>query len=309
MVDAQWVQEMVNADDPLPIIWQAMFRIWATEALPDDMKAFYDEREERLHRLERFLSDTFSDLYDRLLEKATAQDGDYVRRWLQDDNVVIIADSLSVREAALLQHWLPGLDFLAEQPFAVVPFPTVTESLTMKLLGVGAPSSGRDTDKFAYRYIAGPSAADQQFPSDRPLLLWLRLPDAELEQVTEAQTTKVADVLERTGEVLGKLLQRLRGRKVIVTSDHGYFYGATANHFDELPSTLRKLPRERRAYKVSEVAQHLTPAQQSEYFVKVGDWLALKGRSWWHGSGQNARHTSHGGFSLAEVLVPNLTYP
>jgi len=29
-----------------------------------------------------------------------------------------------------------------------------------------------------------------------------------------------------------------------------------------------------------------------------------KGRFWWAGSGQNYRCTAHGGFSLAEVLVP-----
>ena len=307
MLGESLVRELVEAEDLLPVIWKAMVRIWeADEKLaPETLKAFYDEREEQMYRLERFLSDTVSDLYELLLQRAIEQDGSYVLNWLQGNNAVIIADSLSVREATLLRLWLPQMDFAEDQPFAVAPFPTFTESLAQKLLGVNAPSSGKDTERFNYRYIAGPGALEQSFPEDRPLLIWVRLPDTELEQVTEAQTTKMADVLRVTTEVLNELLQRLDGRKVVITSDHGYFYGASSKHFDEIPfKGLEKLPRERRAYRRGE-ASSLYPSEQ-DAVIGHGEWIALKGRYWRSGSGQNARHTAHGGLSLAEVLVPIL---
>jgi len=312
MLNESLVRELVEAEDLLPVIWKTMVRIWKPNGSleleklsPETLKEFYDEREEQMFRLEKFLSDMVSDLYDLLLQRAINQDGSYVLKWLQGNNVVIIADSLSVREAALLTHWFPQINFAEDQPFAVAPFPTLTESLAQKLLGVIAPSSGRDTEKFTYRYIAGPGALEQSFPEDRPLLIWLRLPDAELEQVTEAQTTKMADVLRVTVETLDELLQRLGGRKVVITSDHGYFYGASSKHFEEVSFRgLEQLPRERRAYRRGE-ASSLSPSEQ-DAFIGHGEWIALKGRYWRSGSGQNARHTSHGGLSLTEVLVPIL---
>jgi hypothetical protein len=118
MLDASLVRELVEAEDLLPVIWKAMVRIWEAERAleteklaPEVLKAFYDEREEQMFRLERFLSDTISDLYELLLQRAIEQEGDYVLRWLQGNNAVIIADSLSVREATLLRYWFPQLDF------------------------------------------------------------------------------------------------------------------------------------------------------------------------------------------------------
>jgi hypothetical protein len=197
------------------------------------------------------------------------------------------------------------LDFAEDQSFAVAPFPTLTESLAQKLLGVAAPSGGKDTERFSYRYIAGPGTSGHLFPEDHPLLIWLRLPDAELEQVTEAQTTKMADVLRVTIETLGELLQRLGGRKVVITSDHGYFYAALSRHFEEVSyKGLEGLSRERRAYRGVE-ASSLTSLGQ-EVTMRHGEWVVFKGRYWLSVSGQNARHTAHGGLSLAEVLVPVL---
>ncbi|HID10457.1 MAG TPA: hypothetical protein EYP17_04045 [Candidatus Latescibacteria bacterium] len=41
-----------------------------------------------------------------------------------------------------------------------------------------------------------------------------------------------------------------------------------------------------------------------DFFAGAGTCVSIKGRFWWAGSGQNDRCTAHGGFSLAEVLVP-----
>lgn len=302
MLDEQWFKELLN--EPLRAIWNALLRIWWTEKIPEDLKAFYDEREASVYHFERLLSDLFPELYDILLEQSLKQEGEYVLKWLVDNNAVIIADSLSVREAVLLKHYFPELDFVPESPFAIAPFPTRTESLAQKLLNVSAPSSGHDTAKFAYRYVAGVGAIDQQdYPSDRPLLVWLRLPDEGLEQVTEAQTITIQYVVKRTKEVLKEIFRRLEGRKIIVTSDHGYFYGAQPQrHFDDLIKVLTGVTVRKRLY--DEKLQ--LNASQREYFVEHDKYVAVKGRYWWGEKGQNAPHTAHGGFSLMEIFVPVL---
>lgn len=302
MIDAQWVKELI--DDPTRAIWNAIVKIWETESIPNDLKAFYDERETWVYRLERLLSDLFPELYDILLDLSLRQEGNYVRKWLVDNNAVIVADSLSVREAMLLKHYFPDLEFASDTQFAIAPFPTLTETLAQKLLNANAPSYGHDTSEFAYRYVAGVGAIDQQdYPNDRPLLVWLRLPDAELEQVTEAQTTKIWDVIERTKEALEEIFCRLEGREIIVTSDHGYFYGAQPNHFDRPSETPTGVTSGRRVYKK---LQFQLRELQREYFMEHGEYVAMKGRYWFVGGGQNAPHTAHGGFSLMEVFVPVL---
>jgi hypothetical protein len=97
----------------------------------------------------------------------------------------------------------------------------------------------------------------------------------------------------------------LGGRKVVITSDHGYFYAASSRHFEEVSyKGLEGLSRERRAYRGVE-ASSLTSLGQ-EVTMRHSEWVVFKGRYWLSGSGQNARHTAHGGLSLAEVLVPVL---
>ena len=308
VIDEQWVRKLIDADDITPVIWEAMVKLWETDELPSDpksFKSFYDEREALMHRLEKFLSDLFPEVYDILLERSVAQEGEYVRKWLVDNNAVIIADSLSVREAVLLRHYFPKLAWADEPSFAIAPFPTLTESLAQKLLGTIAPSGGRDTAEFAYRYIAGIGGVGQSYPDDRPLLIWLRLPDAELGQVTEAQTTKMVDVLRGTKEVLEEIFSQLGRRKVVITSDHGYFYGTNTNHFDEPSGMPEGVVRDRRAYNKGRDLR--LRVVEREYFVEHGDWIVLRGRYWWRSGGQNAPHTAHGGFSLAEVFVPILT--
>jgi len=305
VIDAEWVQELIEVDEPIEAVWRAMVKVWETENLPTDLKGFYDEREGWMYRLERFLLDLFPEIYDILLSRSVAQDGGYVRKRLVENNVVVIADSLSVREAVLLRHYFPGLDFVPDEPFAIAPFPTSTESLSQKLLNTIGPSSGRDTADFAYRYIAGGGVVDQQdYPSNRPLLVWVRLPDVMLEQVSEAQTTKIDGVFEETKKVLGEIFQRLEGRRVFITSDHGYFYGALPNqHFEEPDRKPEGVDVNKRVFDGLSLR-----GAMKEYFVVSGEHAALKSRYWWRGKGQNAPHTSHGGFSLAEVFVPVLQY-
>jgi len=105
----------------------------------------------------------------------------------------------------------------------------------------------------------------------------------------------MADVLERTKESLAELLNRLRNRKVIITSDHGYIYGASPNHYEEVRG-VERLPRERRAFKENEVTESL---MREGSVISHEGWVVFKERYWRGGTGQNTRHTAHGGSFFA----------
>lgn len=313
--DSQWIQNLLQAEDPLTAIWEAALALWRMDTMPTDLVEFYNRREEALSLLEEMLYHGCFEVYDLLLEQAQEQDGSYVRELLQGDAVVIIADSLSLREAGLLSLWLGERGWEVEvEGFAVAPFPTVTESLSVKLLGT-QPSGGRDTPEFAYRYFPGPGQLPS-LPRGRPTLVWLRLPDTKLEEITVAQSTTVQDAFEITAYAIERVFEAAGNRPVSITSDHGYLYAVSSGHYWDLPEdvkgAVRKVfPRESRTQPLSkegakDIRHYEARTPEGRLFAISGEHIALRGRYWWGGTGPNDRCTAHGGLSLAEVMVPVL---
>jgi len=313
-IDAVFFQALLDADDPLRVVWERMLRLYQVEKYPDDVVKFYNERETTLSQFEEALYHGYFEIYDLLLEQAQRQDGGYVRERLQGDAVVIIADSLSVREVGLLQQrlgergWQVNVD-----GFAVAPFPTLTESLAEPLLGTN-PASGKDTADFRYLYVAGPGEVPN-LPTGEPTLVWLRLPDKELEQVTVAQATTVADAFNVTVETLTRLLKQTAHRPVSITSDHGYLYATSANHYWSMPTgiedaTRKVFSRESRAQPLTKEGASALPrteAREQRHFAFTNTHVGIRGRYWWASASPHDRCTGHGGLSLTEGLVPILS--
>ncbi|HIE51615.1 MAG TPA: hypothetical protein EYP85_07625 [Armatimonadetes bacterium] len=315
-MDTSFLRALIEADNPLDAVWAELLRRWEPEEFPVDVARFYREREEATNRLERGLYQGFFELYNLLLEEAQRQDGGYVRRWLEGNNLVIVADSLSLREVGLLKKdWESrGVETVIED-YAVAPFPTLTDRLAEMLLGTGSPKAAatKDFAGFHYRYVAGPGQIPA-LPAEGPVLVWLRLPDRELGQVTVSQSTTVADAWARTEETLRAIREAAGGRETFITSDHGYLYADSPGHYWPLPSgveqTVRSLfPRESRAQPLSkegigELRHYEAPERPLFAFGQVQ--VAIRGRHWWASESPNDRCTAHGGLSLLECLVPIL---
>lgn len=320
--DSRWLQDLLTTPDPLEVIWREMLSLWqAGEQVSGwssaNLVTFYDRQEEALSHLEELLYHGYFEIYDLLLERALQQNGEYVRKRLEGNAVVIIADSLSVREASLLPFRLGEEGWTVQvEGFAVASFPTATEPLARMLLGTAGPAGGRDTATFAYRYVTGPEQIPA-LPADRPVLVWLRLPDTALEEITVAQATTVATAFEGTVQTLVRVLSTVADRPVFLTSDHGYFYARSPAHYWLLPTgveeaTRRYFPRGSRFQSLTEKEGqdllHYEPkTPEGRFFAVSKGYLGLRGRYWWAGKSPNDRCTAHGGLSLAEALVPILS--
>jgi len=312
-VDGPFLRSLLDAADPLNLIWDRMVAIWEGGSSSEDIAAFYRQHETVLSQFEDAIYQGYHEIYDLLLERGKAQDGSYVRERLQGDSVVAVADSLSVREIAFLRRHFDKLGWrLSQTDYAIAAFPPLTDSLSEKLLGAN-PASGKDTSDFCYRYVAGPGEVPE-LPSGRPTVVWLRVPDKPLEQVTVAQTTTVADALKVTLQTLDRIMEQLGHRPLFITSDHGYLYATSPTHYWEMPGSTEDaartvFPRESRAQPSNrEGADDLLRQDRKEqrYFAASGTHVAIRGRFWWGSAGQNDRCTAHGGLSLAEGLVPVL---
>ncbi len=314
-VDEHFIQELIEGEDPLAVIWQQMRRIYAVEDFPPDLRAFMDEREEQLNGLEQAVYDGFFEAYDQLLEAAQAQDAGYVLSLFDRCPLVVIADSLSVREAALLERRWAGGGWEAQmEGFAVVPFPPTTESLSRLLLGTQGPALGRNRPGFDYCYVAGPEHIPHM-PSAGPLLVWMRLPDTALEEVTLAQTHTVADAFDLTVETLERVLAAGR-EEALLTSDHGYLYARSPAHYWRMPLKVEEVARSTfpRASRFQEAGHerarglrnHESPRREQRFFAFTRTHVAVRGRYWWGTASPNERCTAHGGLSFVECLVPIL---
>jgi hypothetical protein len=324
-IDEQFITELIKDEDPLAAVWRQMERIYAqTSEVSTDLRGLMDDRESALNELERGVYRGFFEVYDLLLEQANAQNENYVISLFDDCPFVIVADSLSVREAVLLERFWKGEAWGVEREgFAVAPFPPMTESLSSLLLGVPSPASGRDRPQFTYRYVAGPEHIPTMPPfgyaQDRPsgsLLVWIRLPDTALEEVTVAQTHTVADAFQGTVRTLAAVLETAGRDAALVTSDHGYLYARSATQYWPMPfgveDTARStFPRSSRVRPLTDeqargLRDHESPAVEQRFFVFGEAHAAIRGRYWWGSASPNDRCTAHGGLSFVECLVPVL---
>ena len=315
-LDERFITELIEDQDPLATVWRQMERVYAVDDFPQDLRAFMDDRESALNELERGVYRGFFEAYDLLLERASAQDESYVLSLFDECPFVIIADSLSVREAILLEKFWEGEAWgVKREGFAVAPFPPMTESLSRLLLGAPGPASGRNRPQFAYRYVAGPEHIPAMPPSGS-LLVWMRLPDTALEEVTVAQTHTVADAFQSTTKTLAAVLEVSGRDEVLVTSDHGYLYAREANQYWPMPRRVEEIarstfPRSSRVRPLTDerargLRDHESPAVEQRFFAFGEAHAAIRGRYWWGSASPNDRCTAHGGLSFVECLVPVL---
>jgi len=322
-IDEHFITELIEDQDPLAAIWRQMERTYTqTSEVSANLRGLMDDRESALNDLERGVYCGFFEAYDLLLERAGAQDESYVLSLFDECPFVIIADSLSVREAILLEQRPPRFPKprrsewqVKREGFAVAPFPPMTESLSRLLLGVPGPAGGRDRPQFTYRYVAGPEHIPAM-PRSGSLLVWMRLPDTALEEVTVAQTHTVADAFDSMVETLTEVLETSGRDEVLVTSDHGYLYARSPTQYWRMPAGVEDVarsafPRSSRVRSLTEeptrgLRDHESPAVERRFFAFGEAHAAIRGRYWWGSASPNDRCTAHGGLSFVECLVPVL---
>ncbi len=152
----------------------------------------------------------------------------------------------------------------------------MTESLSNLLLGVSGPANGRNRPQFTYRYVAGPEHI-QAMPPSGSLLVWMRLPDTALEEVTVAQTHTVADAFQKTVDTLTRVLETSGRDAALVTSDHGYLYARTPTQYWPMPGGVEGVarttfPRASRTRPLadepaSRLRDHEAPAVEQRFFA------------------------------------------
>ncbi len=312
MNEASLVRALITADDPLALLYDALTALWRATDGVDDVNAFFREREAATNRLERFVHDTYFEVYDILLERIRAEDP--ARHFTPGDGPVVLLDGMSIREAALLPARLSQHGYAVEATgFALSEAPSSTQAFTRRVFGTHSITTLRTWNDFQIVPVRS-GEVPAMLPAGPDALVWLSYPD-ELLHKMKGKALTPAEALDKTVVALVDVLGKLEGSRFRLFSDHGYIYAPSARFVWKAPrgdeKVLRRLfggGRWVAAEKMTDPAfdklRAVPPQKAYALFDEQGCYV--RGRYGWSTQGSGQGDVDHYGLSLMECLTPRM---
>ncbi len=306
MNEATLARDLITAEDPLAVLFAALNQVWQADDV-DDINAFFAQCERETNRLERFVLETFFDVYDLLLARVRQERSQ--PRFKEATGPIIILDGCSIREANLLSSRLKKASYrVTDYSYALSEVSSDTMTFNRNTFGTARIAGLRHWRQYRVVNIES-GQLPALFPTGPEVLVWISYPDELLHKVRgEALTPQEA--FDKTANVLLATLDGLEADEFLVTSDHGYLYVENATLFwstgrDE--KVLRQLFGGRRAVLAGDVGPQFDRLRQvpkpRTYALFDDEGCYVRGRYHWSVQGP-ASDITHGGLSLMECLVP-----
>jgi len=273
--------------------------------------------EKLVHEAEELLAKAAYQFYDELA--AAAADAKTLAPLLTGKTAVVIFDGASLREAPIFLNKAKESGFRAVEQgisFAALPSDTV-DFVDQRLLGKRVPpkllpqrQELKDRKVKACYFADAISSQTVECAEGQGVLLWSAFPDVTYRD-SEARFARHFAGMPSLYDAAWKntVMQVPRGRRVLVTSDHGYiFLGAG---FDSTrPDGACALLEQKRNKIFSEEETLPNPETEKDLQVFPDRRLAmLRGRLKNRPQGPSAnRIYRHGGLSLMEMLVPWIVF-
>ena len=326
MTASDWLNVIIAEDDPATV-WQRIFASLRDLALQPTRTGALDRATVAPDRL---LANTAWNLWDEFLTYAPTAVDELKRFWIQttaSGTAVLVLDGLSLRELPLI---VAAAKVRGLTPTRVEAHgsqvPTETDRFA-EAVGISGRSKLFNNQPPASFIFNGPDVftdvLDAPFgdcvgavPSSPRLFLWHKWPDEPLIHLYDHQDDGPDIVAAQTKQQLSsnefwQFVDRVRqGRRLVITSDHGY--AVSKNFSDELkdPDTVQLLRNTfgamRNAVESSSSPwprRHLPPLVS-----RHNGRLAVIGQRKWVVQG-GFPHLCHGGLSLLEAVVPYIELP
>jgi hypothetical protein len=285
--------QLVEADDPVESVWGTMWEIWSPAA--ESVTSHY-EREDQMVQYEKLLLDVYEEFYADLLPTRCVNDASLD---IPEDGTFVVMDAMSVREAGLLVNFLrdQGYDPSVGYSFASVPSET-----TPYRDRVGYSELKRE-------YKLGTVKSDDPSLDGDEDIVWCRFPDALLENIQEGKTklSSIEEMYEKTEQTFGQIISQLDSDRIVVGSDHGYVR-LDAGHTFPVTEPQKNRLQETFSGRFVSVAEANADDLVTEGLVVESDGYYMPiGRYTWPTRGKYSTFT-HGGLSLAESIIPRITF-
>ncbi|MEK7823519.1 MAG: hypothetical protein AAB290_00585, partial [Candidatus Eisenbacteria bacterium] len=230
-------------------------------------------------------------------------------------SAVVVFDGLSVRELPLLLRFArEGALDVQELGVGIAAIPSETLDFVEQRVGCGrvAPSqlpgrrelTQRGVRAYYYASVGQRHALDD---SARCLLLWSAFPDNTYSDSGARFVEHFAQIQNLMQQAWTATVMALpRGRRVLVTSDHGYVFFGAGRSFDRQREELRPLNEYFGGDRSARISERGEPPEHADVFVARDRGIAMvRGRVALHPPGPaGTRLYKHGGMSLMEMLTP-----
>jgi len=294
-----------------------MGQVWTSERYTAMTPVeFLEDGERKVNDLEEVIAAGATRVYDEFLGSVPVTRD--VRAFLNEHRpcALVVFDGLSLREVPLLLQLAEKSRFslTSEVDFSFAAVPSETVDFVEQRLGLGrvAPSQlpGRQALKqqgTAAYYYDSPARVHRLDEQAEALLLWSSFPDQTYSDSGARFSQHFAQMHTFLETAWMNTVQRIpAGRKVLITSDHGYVYFGAGMSFSRTNAALRPLnayvggERFRRTSESEGVPQH-----SDLLLVPNRNVAMIRGRVQTHPPGPaSARLYKHGGLSLMEMLTP-----
>ena len=274
--------------------------------------------EQLVNELEEVVCAAACRLYDAFLEPVA--DDRHLKCYLTTGQpcAAVVFDGLSLREVPLIKRLAEqsGLR-IVEEGWSVAATPSDTVDFIASRLGVGmiAPAqlpacAALRADGIACHYLGQVNERCSLNSSAQGILVWSSFPDY---RYTE-RDAKFPELFENLHNMMmtawqngvQAIVQQSPGRRILITSDHGYVYFGSGCSFGWDNSTVSPITDYFGAGRFARLAERPNPPDHRGVHVMGDRGVAMiRGRVQTHPRGEGARKLyKHGGMSLMEMLVP-----
>jgi hypothetical protein len=285
-------ENLIEKDNPFPTIFNYLTQeIWMPK---EDISEFY-QQDEKAKKFEKFLQDTYFELFTQELPKHTSGGLDIDL----DDQKLVLLDMLSIREAVLLKEHLEEKGYTVDLDYSFSAMPSKTEAFKKK---IDLPEKKK---KYKFEKINDPQNFSLDGDED---FVWSSFPDKWLESIQEGKKvlSNEEEVYKDTEEHLDKILKQINGEEIVITSDHGYNVAKGAYQFSLASSDQKRIKdvmgNDRSIHDIDVDADKLVDAG---FLVRYDGYLMAQSRNIWPISGSYGIY-QHGGASLMECMTPKL---
>lgn len=293
--------------------------IWSAERYASKSASDYlTAGEKAVNELEEVIAAAAGRVYDELLTPSAPERN--LRDFLvsQQPCAAVVFDGMSLREVPLILQLAEksGLR-VVERGWATAAIPSETVDFVAQRLGVGtmAPSQLHASAELRNLGIAAyhldqVNQQRQLDPAMPAILLWSAFPDYRYKE----RDAKFVEMFEHMHNMMmtawqnsvQEFTRQAPGRKILVTSDHGYVFLGPGCSLPWDNNAIRPLTAYLGGDRCARLSEKPNPPDHRGLAVYADrDVAVLRGRVQTHPPGDAARRLyKHGGLSLMEMLTP-----
>lgn len=313
-------EKLIQPGPRLP--WVAdwlLSEVWSQHNYSQMPAAQYLQSGEQLvNEMEEVLCAAACRVYDEFLEPVPSQR--HLKHYLISGQqcAAVVFDGLSLREVPLLKRLAEQSRLrIVEEGWSIAATPSDTVDFIASRLGAGSigptqlpACAALRTDGIACHYLGQINERCSLNAAAQAILVWSSFPDyryterdAKFPQLFENLHGMMMTAWQNSVQAI---VQQSPGRRILVTSDHGYVYFGSGCSFGWDNATVAPITDYFGAGRFARLAEKPNPPDHRGVHVLPDRGIAMiRGRVQTHPRGEGARKLyKHGGMSLMEMLVP-----